>query len=82
MPFVSIGGTAIFPKGNNISQEITKAHYGAEKLGSAPPIYTSISNPGSSPPDKMVYFLKISPTPNHYPRRPGIPGKKPLGNSI
>ena len=82
MPFVSIGGTAIFPKGNNISQEITKAHYGAEKLGSAPPIYTSISNPGSSPPDKMVYFLKISPTPNHYPRRPGIPRKKPLGNNI
>ena len=82
MPFVSIGGTAIFPKGNNISQEITKAHYAAEKLGSAPPIYTSISNPGSSAPDKMVYFLKISPTPNYYPRRPGIPKKKPLGNSI
>lgn len=78
IPFANIGGTVILPKSSGVADEVNEAAAAAEILGAAPAITLEVSKPGNSPPDDMVYWMKISPTPNEFPRRSGIPHQSPL----
>ncbi len=78
IPFANIGGTVILPKSSGVADEVNDAAAAAEVLGAAPAITLEVSKPGNSPPDDMVYWMKISPTPSEFPRRVGIPHQSPL----
>ena len=80
IPFANIGGTVILPKGASadVEAEVDQAAAAAEILGAAPAITLQVDRPGSSPPDHMVYWMKISPTPGEFPRRVGVPHRSPL----
>ena len=78
LPFAVIGGTVISAKGLSGEREIGESEWAAGELGAAPAIHQVVDSPGSSPPDLLVYWLKIASTPDLYPRRPGVPHKRPL----
>ena len=78
VPFAKIGGTIILPKSKGIKDEVIEASAAAEILGAAPAITIEVDKPGDSPPDNIVYWMKISPTPREFPRRVGIPHQSPL----
>jgi 16S rRNA (guanine527-N7)-methyltransferase len=78
IPFAKIGGTIILPKSKGVEDEVNEASAAAEMLGAAPAITIEVDKPGNSPPDDMVYWMKISPTPREFPRRVGIPHQSPL----
>ena len=78
LPFLNIGGVAVLPKSAGIEQELREAESAAEELGASPAITLTVDSPGSSPADQIVYWMKISSTPNQYPRRVGVPHQAPL----
>jgi 16S rRNA (guanine527-N7)-methyltransferase len=78
IPFAKIGGTVILPKSQGVSGEVAEAGGAAEILGAAPALTLEIDKPGQSPPDDMVYWMKISSTPEEFPRKVGIPHQSPL----
>lgn len=81
LPFLSLGGVAVLPKGPDreaIKSETDGASHAAEVMGAAPAIIQPVAHPGRSATDHIVYWLKVQPTPDRYPRRPGIPTKRPI----
>ena len=73
-PFLKISGKSIYIKGRNISQEIIDSEYSAKILGGNFINYSTPTNMSS-----IVIYEKVKKTPSHYPRKPGIPKKSPLG---
>ncbi len=82
IPFANIGGTIILPKSRGVEEEVKEAAVAADILGAAPAITIEVNKPGDSPPDDMVYWMKISPTPNEFPRRVGIPHQSPIKSQM
>lgn len=78
IPFAAVGGAVAAVKGPDVESEIAEAEWAAGKLGAAPTISNTVSQPGDSAPDTMVYWMKIGETPDEFPRRTGIPRQKPL----
>ncbi|MBT4126972.1 MAG: 16S rRNA (guanine(527)-N(7))-methyltransferase RsmG [Chloroflexi bacterium] len=78
IPFAKIGGTVILPKSQGVLDEVVEAAAAADVLGAAPALVLEVDKPGTSPPDDMVYWMKISTTPQEFPRKVGIPHQSPL----
>ena len=81
LPFLRLGGVAVLPKGPDLASmrvEVDDAGYVADELGAAPAIVQAVAHPGNSPTDHIVYWLKVQPTPDRYPRRVGVPAKRPM----
>lgn len=75
LPLTRVGGVAILPKGQSITEELEEARTGIGILGGKPrPIFTSPIGGA-----QFVVIDKVRPTPDAYPRRPGIPQKEPIG---
>ena len=75
IPFLQVGGTALLPKGLQITEELRVGRRTAALLGSE--IVSASELPGET--TRLVVVRKIAPTPAHYPRRTGIPSRDPLG---
>jgi len=63
-------------KGAGLAAELAAAHHALDVLGgelAEPRAYELDGEPR-----QVVAVQKIRPTPTGYPRRPGIPAKKPL----
>lgn len=75
LPFAAVGGMAILPKGPEASDEIDEARQATGFVGG-----TNLRSQPSQL-DDSVYVLidKARPTPERFPRRAGIPGKRPIG---
>lgn len=74
LPLLRIGGAAVFPKGRAAAGEVAAAARALRRLGGAAEVYPSAS-PRVSP---IVVVRKIAPTPPEYPRRAGVPARRPL----
>ena len=72
LPFVKIGGTFIAQKGPDIEEEVTSAMSAIDALGGR--LMDKIKVPSGF----LVVIEKIKPTPKEFPRRAGIPAKRPL----
>ena len=77
LPFCRVGGVMIAQKGPNVEKELRQARNAIETLGGpfddrdmlvAAPVGVGT----------LVTIEKSRPTPANYPRRPGIPSKRPL----
>jgi len=78
LPFCSVGGAVIAAKHQDVADEVREAAWAAEQLGGAPAEVRVVAAPGPSPPDAIVVWRKVRATPERYPRRAGVPHKRPL----
>ena len=76
LPFVKIGGIMIAQKSAD-SPELENSKNALEILGGSNPKLVPIEIQGLEP-RQLVIISKTKPTPSEYPRRSGMPSKKPL----
>ncbi len=78
LPFCRVGGRFIAQKKGDIKSEVLRAEKAIEMLGGRLREVKPIEL--GEPEDKrcLVVIDKISPSPVAYPRRPGVPAKRPL----
>lgn len=78
LPLVRVGGSILAQKGADAPQEAAEAQAALAQLGGATPHCRPVRLPGVEKQHYLVTAVKIIPTPDHYPRRPGTPAKRPL----
>lgn len=78
LPFCQIGGKFVAQKKGEISREIDRAGKAINVLGGRLNQVRSIEFEELSDERCLVIIDKIRPTPEEYPRRPGIPKRRPI----
>jgi len=78
LPFVKIGGNAIYYKGKDVTAELEQGANAAHILGAEFGGSESFELPSGAGSRTLLKFRKKTVTPSLYPRKPGIPQKKPL----
>lgn len=78
LPLVRIGGTFLAMKGPAAEEEIPRSLPATALLGGALLRKKPIELPGEAGHRLLITFEKKLPTPSNYPRRPGLPSKRPL----
>jgi 16S rRNA (guanine527-N7)-methyltransferase len=78
LPLVQVGGLVIAQKGEDPAAEVEAARTAIDTLGGQVQEITPAMIPGLDDARHLVMLKKISPTPAKYPRRPGMPAKRPL----
>ena len=78
LPFCRIGGRFIAQKKGEIDQEITRAKKALAVLGGRLDQTTKIELDEFTDARYLVIIDKISSTPDKYPRRPGVPKRRPI----
>ncbi|MDR7401060.1 MAG: 16S rRNA (guanine(527)-N(7))-methyltransferase RsmG [Armatimonadota bacterium] len=77
LPLVRPGGKAVLLKGPAAGEEVERSRKALEVLGGGEPTLLDVSIPGG-PRRVVVTVPKARPTPDTYPRRPGVPRRRPL----
>jgi 16S rRNA (guanine527-N7)-methyltransferase len=78
LPFLGIGGVLAAPKGSGARREATRSERALGLLGGKLLSVAPLAVPGARHQPWLVLVRKVAPTPEVYPRRPGIPAKRPL----
>ncbi len=78
LPFVKAGGRFVAPKKGALDEEVQKAATAVSVLGGQMARVQRVEIPGLLDPRFLVVVDKVGPTPNIYPRRAGMPAKRPL----
>jgi 16S rRNA (guanine527-N7)-methyltransferase len=78
LPFVKIGGLAIAMKSNDTQQETDRAEAAIKTLGGQLQQIVPVIIPGLNEERYLVVIEKITAMPEKYPRRAGVPSKKPI----
>lgn len=78
LPLVRIGGLFIAMKGLNAAQELTDAQQAIKKLGGSVHRKIDLELPEAMGSRTIIMIHKDRPAPAKFPRKPGIPAKKPL----
>lgn len=79
LPFVRVGGWFIAQKGVAVDEELTQAKRALVELGGRVREIVPVQLPGLEQ-RHLIVVEKVSATPAKYPRRAGIPERKPLTN--
>lgn len=77
LPFVKVGGIFIAPKGKDL-EEIKESKKAVEILGGQVQKIERTKTPYSNDRGNIIIIKKICKTPSKYPRKSGIPQKRPL----
>ena len=78
LPFCKPGGSVIAQKKANIEDEIKRAERAISILGGTLDRIMPVDMEEIGEPRWLVVLAKKTPSPSTYPRRPGIPAKRPL----
>jgi 16S rRNA (guanine527-N7)-methyltransferase len=78
LPFARVGGQVVAWKGDNIDDEVKAAKGAIGKLGGRLRAVRPVQVPGIELQRHLVVIDKVAPTVAAYPRREGVPAKKPL----
>ena len=78
LPFCAPGGSFIAQKKGDVNSEITRADRAISLLGGNLREVKRIELAEFADERWLVIIDKVAPTPPQYPRRPGIPAKRPL----
>lgn len=78
LPFVKIKGNCICMKSTNIEDEIEHAKKAIDILGGRIVENVTFNLPESDLNRRLIIFEKVKNTPKNFPRKPGIPAKKPI----
>ena len=81
VPLLKVGGYVISMKGRPDDDEIAEGERAAEKLGARVSTLIRVSRlPALEEKERCLVILeKVEETPGEYPRKVGVPAKKPLG---
>jgi 16S rRNA (guanine527-N7)-methyltransferase len=78
LPFVRAGGHLVAPKGSGTLREIAESQQALDVLHSVVTSAEPLNAPGGIHVQRLLLIQKKAPTPARYPRRAGIPKKRPL----
>ncbi len=78
LPFVHVGGAMLAMKGENAPVEAHMAEHTLHLLGGHLRKLTRITLPGVADEHFLLVVDKVAATPESFPRRVGVPAKKPL----
>ncbi|WP_420642271.1 16S rRNA (guanine(527)-N(7))-methyltransferase RsmG [Candidatus Leptofilum sp.] len=78
LPLCRVEGAILAQKGDSAQQEIADAAKAIQLLGGAEPILGQVLLPQRNQPHYFVTVKKERETPAKYPRRVGVPSKRPL----
>lgn len=79
LPFLKVGGVLIAPKGADAGHEVDAASNALSTLGGeAQGIIMPEPDSPISADHRLVVIRKVAPTPDTYPRRNGVPTRRPL----
>ena len=78
LPFVRIGGAFLAYKGADCTEETERAANALQILGGAAPRVETYPIPELEGLHTLLLIEKTGPTPEKYPRRAGVPTKRPL----
>jgi 16S rRNA (guanine527-N7)-methyltransferase len=78
LPLVQLGGSILAQKGQSGPAEAHKAEKAFHLLGGRMRQLIPVTLPGVADERFLVVVDKVAATPPQYPRKPGIPAKKPL----
>ncbi|MFC1961212.1 16S rRNA (guanine(527)-N(7))-methyltransferase RsmG [Chloroflexota bacterium] len=78
LPLLKVGGKMIALKGESAAQEIGTAENALQLLGGEMRQLIPIELPEVAETHYLVLLEKVAASPTRYPRRPGVPGRKPL----
>jgi 16S rRNA (guanine527-N7)-methyltransferase len=81
LPLVRVGGVFVAQKGREVWEEVEAARSAVAVLGGELREVRALAVPGLDAARSLVVVTKVDPTPEKYPRRPGIPAKRPLRGS-
>jgi 16S rRNA (guanine527-N7)-methyltransferase len=77
LPFLRVGGTAVAMKGGGAADEVAQARAALDVLCGRHARTVTYELPGLAP-RHLVVIEKTAPTPARFPRRPGVPARRPL----
>ena len=78
LPFVRVGGWALAMKSGEVEAEVERAARAIATLGGRLQCIAPLSVPGIDEPRTVVVIGKAALTPGKYPRRAGMPEKRPI----
>ena len=78
LPFCRMGGVVVAQKTPGSGVEVQRAFRAITMLGGALKEVREFAVTQLSSPIALVVLEKVAPSPDRYPRRPGIPKKRPL----
>lgn len=74
LPFVKVGGMLVAHKGAQVREEVSQARHALELLGGRLGAVQGQESEGRA----LVIIDKVAPSPPAYPRRAGVPQRRPL----
>ncbi len=78
LPFCRVGGLVVVHKTEIAYEEIASAEHAIEVMGGEITRTVGATWEGRDSGRKLIVIEKVNPTPTKYPRRPGMPSKRPL----
>lgn len=78
LPLAKVGGVCVAMKGRTAAQETDDSTRALRTLGGRLRETVSVTLPEVDEPHHLIVIEKAAPTPNAYPRKPGIPTRKPI----
>ena len=78
LPFCRVGGMTVAHKHGGVESELAEAEFALSALGGRAAGEFPVTLAGLTDNRVVVAFEKFAPTPDRYPRRVGIPAKRPL----
>ncbi len=78
LPLCAVGGAVVCQKGASIEDELASSRAAIDALGGEVADVTQVDLPELGQRRSLVVLRKARPTPERYPRRPGIPAKRPI----
>ncbi|GAB4575925.1 MAG: 16S rRNA (guanine(527)-N(7))-methyltransferase RsmG [Anaerolineae bacterium] len=78
LPLLKVGGKMIALKGESAAQEVSAAREALRLLGGEMQRLIPVELPEVADTHYLVVIQKVAASPAKYPRRPGIPARKPL----
>ena len=78
LPAARVGGELVAYKASAADDELEDAQGAISKLGGEVQKEFAMTLPGTADQRKIIVIDKVTATPPKYPRRPGLPNKKPL----
>ena len=78
LPFCKLGGRVVAQKKSGIGDELKRAEKAISLLGGALERVETVDMEEIGEPRWLVVLSKETESPSSYPRRPGIPAKRPL----
>ncbi|MCR4425822.1 MAG: 16S rRNA (guanine(527)-N(7))-methyltransferase RsmG [Firmicutes bacterium] len=78
MPFIACGGVFVAMKGPRVEEELRSGARAIAVLGGGEPSMRRVHLPFGAGERVLVSARKVKPTPSEYPRKTGLPERRPL----